>query len=704
MNDRVYVMRQSIVKLTQMLAGRGIEVTQQGITAYVRADRDGRPVLVNLPYMPDNATEELIDAIQGFLDHEVAHILFTEFPVMGEAHAAGCDSLYNILEDSRIEKLMGKRFQGSTSNLANTARFFLDKYTTPKMTEAIAGGDQNMLVGVLMVPLMRGMSGQDIYSEYMKDKMPMMDEVYGKIKDLAPKIEGIVTSRDAFEMAKEITKRLRDGDPEAGKGKGKGGKPKTGDKVKVASAKPGSEEDEGEEEKVETKVKVKGAKKPPAKPPAPTPKEEESAPAPGDEEEDEETTPAAGEEEPAPTPTPEEEETTPAAGAEPDEEEKSPEPDEEGGEDIPELELVDEDGEPVEPEEELVPPEASDSAVTKEGETIDTTPMSAASWKAIDKESKNDFDATLSNLISNSAVDVSKHADYLIFSTDGDVVEPLHVGSGYNAAMLVDLGNKVDHMVAPMQKDLERAISARSMAVFSSGHRSGRIHAANLTRLNFNDDRIFRRKHESTSKDVAVELVVDMSGSMNGSRIHTAAAAAYALATVLDRIGIKNEVICFTTGAVKADRSLLQAETAKLGRSYSRIETLYMPVLKSFTERMTTDVKARFAWLPNCSSMASNVDGESVEIAARRLLARRETGKVMLVMSDGNPACSGSSGPLMAHLKKVVKDISKAGVNVIGIGIQSDAVRQYYPKCMVIQDVAELPGAVMKELRALIIK
>ena len=79
MNERIAIMRQAIATVTQTLSGADVQVTQSGIEAWVRNDASGKPVQVNLPYLPDNADDALIDAIQGFLDHEVAHILFTDF-------------------------------------------------------------------------------------------------------------------------------------------------------------------------------------------------------------------------------------------------------------------------------------------------------------------------------------------------------------------------------------------------------------------------------------------------------------------------------------------------------------------------------------------------------------------------------------------------------------------------------------------------
>ena len=75
MRKDIEIIRQAIVKVTQMLAGQKIKVTQQGADAFVTWDKRGKPLRVNVPYLPDNASSDLIAAVQGFLDHEVAHIL-----------------------------------------------------------------------------------------------------------------------------------------------------------------------------------------------------------------------------------------------------------------------------------------------------------------------------------------------------------------------------------------------------------------------------------------------------------------------------------------------------------------------------------------------------------------------------------------------------------------------------------------------------
>jgi cobalamin biosynthesis protein CobT len=669
MNERVFVLREAVVTITQMLAGKGIKVTQRGISAYVQPGADGEPAHVNLPYLPDNASDELCAAIQGFLDHEVAHILFTDFKAMNAIHDQSLHNMVNIIEDTRIEREMGKRFQGSAHNISVTGQFFLDKYVKPQIREAAKKGDVNGVKALVMVPALRAMAGQHIFKEWLDShpdmKTAIADEV-AKIEHLASKIENCPTTADAVTLAQEVMTAL---------GRATGGGAGGG----AAAPKP---------KKAKAKPKASSGKPMPGKS---GPKDEPDA---EDEEEEKDEEESSGLPGGASGSGAGEEEGEEGAGEEEGEKGAGAGEGDEG-----------EDSESDEKGEEEAEAEGEDEKDESEGEDEEDTNTGDSSGflDALDKETANGFDETMSRLITNEATEAAKGADYLIYTKDHDVVEPLHVGSGFKSEMTKQMGDEVDHMVAPLQKDLERAISARSLSVWENGRRSGRLHSGNLSRLAVGDGRVFRKKHESTSKDVAVELVVDMSGSMWGGKIHTAAKAAYALASVLDRLNIKSETICFTTGEIQ-DEAKIEKEERRLGKRFSRTESLYMPVLKSFNERMqSTEVRNRFGWLPHCNTLRNNVDGECIEIAARRLMQRREAGKIMIVLSDGAPACDGGGASVFQHLKDTVVNIEKAGVRVVGIGIQSEAVKQFYKRHMIINDVSELPSRVMKELRALLI-
>ncbi len=81
--------RDSVKRVVALLSGKNIPVAERGDDAYVRYNDDGEPILVNIPSIPDNATPALMNAVRGFLDHEVAHILFTDIRVSNKMREKG---------------------------------------------------------------------------------------------------------------------------------------------------------------------------------------------------------------------------------------------------------------------------------------------------------------------------------------------------------------------------------------------------------------------------------------------------------------------------------------------------------------------------------------------------------------------------------------------------------------------------------------
>ena len=90
----------------------GIEVKIQGTKAYT----DSKTIVIpRLNYDSD----ESVTLAFGYLAHESAHIRYTDFKLVAKAHKKDNIFFYifNILEDSRVEKLIGKRFIGVYENL-----------------------------------------------------------------------------------------------------------------------------------------------------------------------------------------------------------------------------------------------------------------------------------------------------------------------------------------------------------------------------------------------------------------------------------------------------------------------------------------------------------------------------------------------------------------------------------------------------------
>ena len=88
----------------------GVEVV---IGARREASTDGRTI--HLPPLPA-ASAPLAVLANGFIDHEAAHVRYTDFAVAKPAGLAGL--LANLLEDIRVERTLGAAYPGSRRNLA----------------------------------------------------------------------------------------------------------------------------------------------------------------------------------------------------------------------------------------------------------------------------------------------------------------------------------------------------------------------------------------------------------------------------------------------------------------------------------------------------------------------------------------------------------------------------------------------------------
>ncbi|WP_456868369.1 cobaltochelatase CobT-related protein [Galbibacter sp. BG1] len=326
---------------------------------------------------------------------------------------------------------------------------------------------------------------------------------------------------------------------------------------------------------------------------------------------------------------------------------------------------------------------------------------------ADDAFDKADVSSQLAVLIANEAVDLLRDNDYNVFTREFDRIEILQPPT-INPAWVPELDEKTRSMTGRMQKDIERMMASQSHVIRVPGFRAGRLNGPSLHRIVQGDDRLFNRKQEHKSKETAVTLLVDNSGSMSGAKIETAMVAAYALAQTLERVGIPCELMGFTTGdhrgagsrkAVEETNRQIWKETQN-GVTYHRTVPIVMPIYKEFDERINSEVKKRIAYMANAQNgMVTNVDGESLEYAAIRLMRRREKRKVMLVLSDGQPAGARNAA---GHLKQTTEKLEKIGIDLVGIGIMDQAVRRFYKNHIVLNRVEDLPTEVMRELKAIL--
>jgi hypothetical protein len=346
----------------------------------------------------------------------------------------------------------------------------------------------------------------------------------------------------------------------------------------------------------------------------------------------------------------------------------------------------------------------SDDDSDEEGEPGVGGDKSSKSMFDLDDDALEDADLSkaICVIVTNDAINSMSRSDYTVYTREFDRIEHYDAPPAGDA-YIPRLEEEVRSMVGKMQKDIERMLAAQSQVIRNPGLRSGRLHAPNLHRLMAGDDRIFYRKAEHKSKDTAVTLMIDNSGSMNGAKCQTAMVSGYALSSTLDRCNIPHEVLGFTTGGFDVPRSIYEGmlnEMRETGIRFNRQIPIHIPIYKDFDERISPMVKRRIATMAYSQvGLAGNIDGESLEYGAVRLLKRREKRKVMIVLSDGHPVEARDAS---AHLKLVVKDLTKIGIEMIGIGIKDNAVRSFYPKHVVLNNLNDLPGQVMNELKAIL--
>ncbi|MGF1781152.1 cobaltochelatase CobT-related protein [Vibrio fluvialis] len=711
--SRVQIVRESIATITQILAERDIPVHQEGLKAYVQFNEvTGEPVKVGLPYLPDDASEDLILSVQGFLDHEVGHLLFTDRKALLEiAHDAQLLEMQNIFEDPYVERKMRDRFPGSRENFNRLYDFFIGKVVDRNYEKLIKREETNPMAyfGVLFPCIARAWADFDVFVRYMEDKWDLVEPIVKKIDPaLIARVPFTKTTRENIEIGREMLLQIMQvdddtfasdddefeapseeessADPSGEGGSGGSGRP-------ARSKRRGIVDEEGDESEKEPEGIEEGDES-----------EEEGESDPSDTTSDTEESEESDEgEEGSAGAESEEESEEGSAGKESEESEEESAADVETGSKF---------GGGGKESDDVSEKEVGDEEKKGDGKKPGSGDESSDTWKpSSDTEfldhSIGDMDSSMSEEIESMAVESARKSEYLIPTTDHDLVEiaPIVGRERFIDEKVKKIDDQVADMVNVIQSDFERAFVSEQRSHWRGSQTRGRINPSQLSRLRTGDVRVFRKKEIHRTQDFDVQLVIDCSGSMSGSRINLACQAAYAMGMALSRIGINFEIIGFTS---RGHITLGEERHARpSGIVYARRDAIYMPVFKDFSEQWSPQVMQRLAtWaaLDDYGYLRENVDGESLMIAARRLAAQKSPGKAMIVLSDGSPACSSEDREALSrHLRKTTKVIQNANIHLVGIGIQHEGVSHYFDNYSVIHSLNDLPIEVISKIREIIL-
>ncbi|MCI0600891.1 MAG: cobaltochelatase subunit CobT, partial [Beijerinckiaceae bacterium] len=190
----------------------------------------------------------------------------------------------------------------------------------------------------------------------------------------------------------------------------------------------------------------------------------------------------------------------------------------------------------------------------------------------------------------------------------------------------------------------------------------------------------FKRENDTAFRDTVVSLLIDNSGSMRGRPITVAATCADILARTLERCGVKVEILGFTTRAWKGGQSREAWLQANKPASPGRLNDLRHIIYKSADAPWRRSRK-NLGLMMREGLLKENIDGEALDWAHARLLARPEQRRILMMISDGAPVDDStlSVNPgsyLEMQLRRVIADIeTHSPVELIAIGIGHDVTR-----------------------------
>lgn len=649
----------------QMLSEKDVEIIFAGTQAQTGYDEAGNPTNITLPMLSENVDDVMRTYIKGFLDHESAHVLYTDGPIFrkriekiekkyGEKVAQMVLMLFNVAEDARIEELMKKRYKGSKENFSNVLKMILEKNLSRLKEDSSA----EKIIDGMIVFYARWLVGSEFATEFFNERQEYLElcKAYDKgIDNLYTLMSKAKSSEEILDVIEEFLKKHEDKMSSSTKESSGGGSKKgkksegSGKSVKTEKKSEESEKEEKDSEKSSEESSEKDDKK------------DDSEKSKNSEDKDGES----------------------------DKDRKDKEGEDGGGE---------KDEEDSSEEDEL----------TKEIEKLITG-----------EDFGDSIRAEIKKIIRKENGSGKAPKVYRPLTTRYDRIEPQSVKS-YSIQSFLERNprtykkflEETAQYSSVIQKQLECYMSALSVSGWEYGHKKGCLYGAGLSRLITGDERVFRKKMERKTKDVAVSLLIDLSGSMMGTPVKYACMSAYIFAKALSKIGINFEILGFTTDWNEPRDSFFQTlkkteEKAFDGRpSYTRIEPLIMPIFKKFEDKFSTETAQTLCYFSDSEcSMNNNVDGECVLIASSRLLAQTQKRKILFVFSDGDPAFQTNYSVWeKKHLHYAIEQAKKAHIETFGIGICSDSVSKFYPHYSIVNEIEDLGKETLTQLKKFLVR
>ena len=285
---------------------------------------------------------------------------------------------------------------------------------------------------------------------------------------------------------------------------------------------------------------------------------------------------------------------------------------------------------------------------------------------------------------SSSHADLHKLGDYHIHTDEFDQL--------VNASTLLrnekryELRSKLDQLIKSQAVSVTRL--AREMQVLFArpdhdgwlfAQEEGLIDARRLAQLVSNPEyhQVFVQDRLQLQSNAVVSFLIDNSGSMKRQRFEAVAVLVDTYTRALDLAGVQSEVLGFTTADWNGGKAMQSWRKAGQIENPGRIGELLHVIYKSSDDAWRRS-RGSMACMLSTQHFREGVDGEALIWAYQRLKERQESGRYLVVISDGAPldaatANANREGFLADHLASVAKFIeADPTIHLGAIGIDLD--------------------------------
>lgn len=601
-----------------------------------------------LPTLPETNEARLL--ARGYIDHEAAHIRFTDFNVEN-------DSLTNAIEDIRIEDLISREFRGAKVNLQALSRWYTDNHP---WTDPAQNSNHNVLAQYVHFKLRRDVLHNEVGNQVDSAEEELLNRFGKAFKAAVDKIirPALKSTEDAKRRAKALRTLLKENQSSQPNQQDPGGQQGQQGQQGQSGGLP-------EEDSDETENGQGGGK------------QDESGSDPNDSSQD--ASQQAGQGESDSDESQNKQKGSGQSGEnDPDQDGSSQGSGQESGQDN----SGDESGQGASGQ------DGSDGSSADSADSDD----SDANGSNSDTPDSSGSGGSGASKSPDSASGDNDNQDALgeeTFQGVGEIVRQKLNALKHQAEREDDLGafsaqpaqKPNDSIVLPdsmktrllaakkhstqLRRRLQVVLDAKRRDQIKLGYSGKKLSRNKLHRLRCGDTRVFSRKIEHKELNTAIHLLVDTSGSMRNSPnspLRRALEACYALGAALDTIQYVNLAISSFPDRNGADRT---------------------NQIKDFDE--TLKMK-RF----NLEARGGTPTAEAMLHAAYTLALQPEPRKIIFVLTDGEPDVPVSG---------VEEWLNKRGIEVFGVGIQCPLVHRTFKKSIVVEDLDKLALTMFKTLQ-----